>query len=129
MCTNYNCAGKKGKTSEMDKKETPLLTAAKNGISEMVEEIIEQFPVAINDMNTDKKNIVLLAVENRQSHIYKFLQGQKIMKETIFRKTDKDGNSALHLAAMMGSHRPWLIPGSALQMQWEIKWYEVCMKI
>ncbi|KAL8523023.1 hypothetical protein ACS0TY_013116 [Phlomoides rotata] len=112
----------------MEKKETPILIAAKNGILEMVEEILEQFPVAINDMNIDKKNIVLLAVENRQPHIYKFLQGRKIMKETIFRKTDKDGNSALHLAAMMGAHRPWLIPGAALQMQWEIKWYEYVKK-
>ncbi|CBI28743.3 unnamed protein product, partial [Vitis vinifera] len=25
---------------------------------------------------------------------------------------------------MLGENKPWLIPGAALQMQWEIKWYE-----
>ncbi|KAK3001617.1 hypothetical protein RJ639_020656 [Escallonia herrerae] len=47
------------------------------------------------------------------------------MKE-VFRKVDKDGKYVLHLAAKLGSYRPWLFfPGAALQMQWEIKWYEV----
>ncbi|KAI3460905.1 hypothetical protein Pfo_017568 [Paulownia fortunei] len=117
--------GKKEKALEVvEKKETPILIAAKNGITEMVARILELFPVAIHDMNNEKKNTVLLAVENRQPHVYKFLLGWKKMRETVFRKTDKDGNSALHLAAMLGDHRPWLIPGAALQMQWEIKWYE-----
>ncbi|XP_068636204.1 ankyrin repeat-containing protein ITN1-like, partial [Aristolochia californica] len=35
-----------------------------------------------------------------------------------------DGNSALHLAAALGKNRPWIIPGAALQMQWEIKWFK-----
>ncbi|KAK9945236.1 hypothetical protein M0R45_010761 [Rubus argutus] len=26
--------------------------------------------------------------------------------------------------AKFGDHKPWLISGAALQMQWEIKWYE-----
>lgn len=47
-------------------------------------------------------------------------------KDTVFRKTDKDGNSALHLAASFSEYRPRLSPSPAPQMQWEIKWYEVC---
>ncbi|EYU40899.1 hypothetical protein MIMGU_mgv1a020415mg [Erythranthe guttata] len=109
---------------EMEKRETPILIAARNGITEIVAKILELFPVAIHDMNNERKNVVLLAVENRQPHVYEFLMKRKIMKETIFRKMDKDGNSALHLAAMLGENKPWLIPGAALQMQWEIKWYE-----
>ncbi|KAL7084230.1 hypothetical protein ACP275_14G212500 [Erythranthe tilingii] len=109
---------------EMEKRETPILIAAKNGITEIVAKILELFPVAIHDMNNERKNVVLLAVENRQPHVYEFLMKRKTMKETIFRKMDKDGNSALHLAAMLGDNKPWLIPGAALQMQWEIKWYE-----
>ncbi|KAL6210598.1 hypothetical protein ACLB2K_015830 [Fragaria x ananassa] len=110
--------------AEMEKKETPILIAAKNGVTEMVEKILELFPVAIHDLNAQKKNIVLLAVENRQPHVYQLLLEKKIMKESIFCKVDKDGNSALHLAARLGEYKPWLIPGAALQMQWEIKWYE-----
>ncbi|KAK9281467.1 hypothetical protein L1049_004370 [Liquidambar formosana] len=108
----------------VDKRETPILIAAKNGVTEMVEKILELFPVAIHDMNSDKKNMVLLAVENRQPHVYKLLLGRNILKERLFRKVDSNGNSALHLAAKMGEYRPWLIPGAALQMQWELKWYQ-----
>lgn len=114
--------------SEIDKKETAILIAAKNGVTEMVEKILELFPVAIHDMNAEKKNTVLLAVENRQPHVYKLLLKRNILKESVFRKLDKDGNSALHLAATLGGYKPWMIPGSALQMQWEIKWYQVMIK-
>ncbi|XP_031287127.1 uncharacterized protein LOC116145835 [Pistacia vera] len=111
-------------TGMTSKKETPILIAAKNGITEMVQKILEKYPVAIQDMNTDRKNIVLLAVENRQPHVYQLLLKISTMKESVFRKVDNKGNSALHLAATLGDHKPWLIPGAALQMQWELKWYE-----
>ncbi|WJZ90105.1 hypothetical protein VitviT2T_009275 [Vitis vinifera] len=114
----------KKKPSEMERKETPLLVAAKNGVVEIVERILELFPVAIHDKDYQKKNIVLLAVEYRQPHVYELLVKRKVLKDAVFRHVDIDGNSALHLAAMLGENKPWLIPGAALQMQWEIKWYE-----
>lgn len=92
----------------------------------MVKKILDQFPVAIQDSNADGKNIVLLAAENRQQLVYKHLLDRNIGIESVFRKVDKKGNSALHLAAKLGEYRPWHIPGAALQMQWEIKWYQVC---
>ncbi|PRQ26023.1 putative ankyrin repeat-containing domain-containing protein [Rosa chinensis] len=113
------------KSPEMEKKETPILIAAKNGETEMVEKILDLFPVAIHDLNAQKKNIVLVAVEHRQPYVYQLLLKRKIMKESIFCKVDNDGNSALHLAAKLGDYKPWLIPGAALQMQWEFEWYEV----
>ncbi|KAL2236473.1 UNVERIFIED_CONTAM: putative 26S proteasome regulatory subunit p28 [Sesamum indicum] len=108
------------------KGETPILVAAKNGIIEMVEKILDLFPVAIYDMNVEKKNIVLLTVENRQPQLYTFLTRRKTMREAIFRQRDAHGNTALHLAAMLPADtiRPWPVPGAVLQMQWEIKWYE-----
>ena len=105
--------------------ETPVLIAAKNGVVEMVEKILHLFPVAIHDLNADGKNIVLLAVENRHPHVYQLLVEKNIVKQSAFRVVDSQGNSALHLAAKLGDHKPWLIPGAALQMQWELKWYQV----
>ncbi|XP_050265751.1 uncharacterized protein LOC126709518 isoform X4 [Quercus robur] len=106
------------------KKESPILIAAKNGITEIVENILEHFPVAIHDMNEHKKNIVLLAVENRQPHVYQLLLRRNVRTDSVFRRVDNKGNSALHLAAKLGDNKPWLIPGAALQIQWEIKWHE-----
>ena len=60
----------KEEISEMEKIESPILIAAKNGITEIVEKILEKFPVALHDMNYQKKNVVLLAVENRQPHVF-----------------------------------------------------------
>ncbi|XP_042986633.1 uncharacterized protein LOC122315019 isoform X2 [Carya illinoinensis] len=112
--------------TEIAKKlDTPILIAAKNGITEIVDEILKYFPVAIDDLNVDKKNIVLLAVENRQPNVYQLLLEIKDpQKESVFRHVDNDGNSAQHLAARLGDYKPWLIPGAALQMQWENKWHE-----
>ena len=109
----------------MEKIESPLLIAAKNGITEIVEKILEKFPVAVHDMNYENKNVVLLAVENRQPHVYQLLLNMTKTKESVFRKVDHEGNSALHLAARLGDYNSWLIHGDALQMHWEIKWYEV----
>jgi ankyrin repeat protein len=100
--------------------ETPILIAAKNGITEIVEKIMEDFPFCIHGMNIKKKNIVLLAVEHKQPHVYQLLLKQNISRVGVFRVVDKDGNSALHLTANLGEYKPWLIPGAALQMQWEI---------
>ncbi|KAK2987144.1 hypothetical protein RJ640_019704, partial [Escallonia rubra] len=104
--------------------ETPILIAAKNGITEIVQKILEDFPAAVHDVNSDKKNIVLLAAENKQPRVFKLLLKRIFNRDIVFRSVDKDGNSALHLAAMLGKHRPWQIPGPAFQMQWELKWYE-----
>ena len=112
-------------TYEIEKQHTPILIAAKMGVTEMVEKILDEFPVAIQDVDIDNKNIVLLAVEYRQPQVYDLLLHRKILKENVFRQLDKDGNSALHLAAQCKEQRPWLIAGVAFQMQWEIKWYKV----
>jgi len=117
--------GTSGSLEIVEKRQTPILIAAKMGITEMVEKILEEFPVAIQDLDEDNKNIVLLAVEDRQPQVYELLLNKKILKESMFHQLDSQGNSALHLAAHCKDHLPWLIPGAALQMQWEIKWYKV----
>ncbi|XVF65166.1 hypothetical protein PTKIN_Ptkin09bG0224900 [Pterospermum kingtungense] len=116
--------------SESTKSETPspILIAASKGITEMVAKILEKFPVAIQDVDAENKNVLLLAVENRQTHTFQFLIERKILHESVFRHWDNQGNNALHLAATYGHYRPWLIPGSALQMQWEFKWYKFVKK-
>ncbi|KAJ1395169.1 PGG domain [Sesbania bispinosa] len=104
---------------------SPILIAAKMGVTEMVEKILDTFPVAIHDVDSDNKNVVLLAIENRQPRVYKLLAKRNSVKESAFRQIDNQGNSALHLAATYREHRPWRVPGDAMQMQWEYKWYKL----
>jgi hypothetical protein len=113
-------AAKKGITEMV---ESPVLVAAKKGITEMVERILRLYPVAIFDQDKDSKNIVLLAVEHRQVHVYDYMLIVSNV-ESAFWKLDKEGNSALHLAAMLSDRRLWST-GAALHIQWEIKWYKV----
>ncbi|XP_078155729.1 uncharacterized protein LOC144551576 [Carex rostrata] len=103
---------------------SPVLVAAKNGITEMVKKILKNYPVAVMDRDKDNKNIILLAVEFRQVHVYKYMLENFSTVEGIFGKVDKDENSALHLAAMLSHSRPWSNPGAAFKMQWESKWYQ-----
>ena len=77
--------------------------------------------MAIHDVTSEGKNIVLLAAESRQPQVYQLLLESRLLKETMLQKLDNKGNSALHLAAKLGKNKPWLIPGAALQMQWELK--------
>ena len=103
---------------------TPVLLAAGNGITKMVEQILEAFPVAIND-RSEGKNIVHWAVKNRQPRVLQLLLKHEFVKRKLIHEVDTEENNALHLAAEIGEKKPWLIPGAALQMQWEFKWYEV----
>ncbi|KAJ6336050.1 hypothetical protein OIU78_012618 [Salix suchowensis] len=60
-------------TPKMEKTDTPLLLAARNGITEIMEKILDKYSFAIHDFNSQKKNVVLLAVQYRQTHVYQFL--------------------------------------------------------
>ncbi|KAJ6730815.1 hypothetical protein OIU85_021589 [Salix viminalis] len=46
---------KKPKAPLMETRETPIIIAAKNGIVEMMEEILEKFLEAINDVNAGEE--------------------------------------------------------------------------
>ena len=104
-----------------------MLVAAKYGVAEIIEKILERFPMAIYDKDTKNRNIVLIALENRHVKMLKFLLNKYKPEHIVFQNMDDKGNTALHYAAMYDeqSVRPWPVPGAALQLQWEIKWHEV----
>lgn len=79
--------------------------------------------MAIHDMDLEQKNIIMLAAEHRQPEIYMIFLKRKT--ESWLGKVDVEGNTVLHLAAKHQDNQPLLIPGAALQMQREIKWFKV----
>ncbi|XP_019461959.1 PREDICTED: uncharacterized protein LOC109361096 [Lupinus angustifolius] len=112
---------------EVDLKETPFLVAARYGIVEMVHEILNEIPSAIHNTNKKKENVLLVAVKNRQPLVIDTIRMR--MKTEVWNNlllaVDDDENTMLHLAAQaLGKDMPWQIAGSALQMVWDIKWFQ-----
>ncbi|XP_027368533.1 uncharacterized protein LOC113874510 [Abrus precatorius] len=114
---------------KIDKKETPFLVAARNGIVEMVNEILSRIPSVIHNTNSKKENVLLVAVVNRQPLVVQSLKMRMESKREVWNNlllaVDENENTMLHLAAYApGGDKPWQIAGSALQMMWDIKWFQ-----
>ena len=109
---------------------TPILDEAATGIKEIVEKILEEFPLTILDRDYLRRDIVMVAAEHRQSHVYDFLLRNSNIadKALTLREQDRCGETALHKTAKLKNYEGWVIPtGMLLQMQWEVTWYEVCL--
>ncbi|XP_054800531.1 ankyrin repeat-containing protein ITN1-like isoform X2 [Prosopis cineraria] len=113
------------KENEGGRNEPILLIAAKNGVLEMVKKILEDEPGAIHETNSLAQNVLHVTVENKQhdvfEHLEEYLKDKMLWKSHVGR-ADKDGNTVLHLAAKLSHCKPLHIGGSAMQMQWELKW-------
>lgn len=108
------------------KRRVALLMATRYGVTEVVGKILRSTPVAIFEKTEDRKNIVLVAVKERQTHILNLLMKEHSHLWPSLRKAvDDEANNALHLAAKLSTQMPWKIPGSFMQLQWEVKWFEV----
>ncbi|XP_045819481.1 uncharacterized protein LOC123912929 [Trifolium pratense] len=114
--------------SETLKSETAILTAARNGIVEIVNELITEIPSSIYEVNLENKNVLLVAVENRRTIVVEGLRkrldecNKKAIFDNLIQGVDREENTVLHLAATK-SDRDWHIAGAALQMMWHIKWF------
>jgi len=121
----------KGKKSEQEEEKklegaskpayTPLLMAACNGITEIVELIIHFHPHSIEHVSEDEQNILYMAVKHRQKEIYQILKKLKMVR-SLAGKIDKDSNTVLHYTAeFQGGSQP----GYAMQLQEELHWFDV----
>lgn len=106
-----------------EKSVSPILIAAKMGIVEIVEEVLNKYPMVQYDEDLDKKNVLMLAVENGQAHVVDRLRKKYSGEHSIYQKVDNKGDTVIHLAATFGKNRPWRISSAAIQMQWDLKWY------
>ncbi|XP_028789092.1 uncharacterized protein LOC114745117 [Neltuma alba] len=100
--------------------ETPLMIAAQNGVKEIVMKLLDFFPSTVNIVNEEGKNTILLAAEKRQTKLYQILCENKFLDKRVFSQVDKDGNTALHLAANPGINLDW----QTTTMVEELKWFE-----
>ncbi|PON91307.1 Transmembrane protein [Trema orientale] len=109
--------------------ETPLIAAARNGILEIVETILEVYPQAIEHVNHKNENIFHVAARYRRVEILELLQKSHVPISRLRRKITADGDSILHKAAYLGQNSLRDRPGEALRMQSEIQWFKRVQKI
>ncbi|KAJ9169177.1 hypothetical protein P3X46_020638 [Hevea brasiliensis] len=108
---------------------TPLLIASSTGIIEIVDEILEAYPQAVEHVSDMGQNILHVAIKNRQRDIFRRVKKMKIPMAILVRKIDNNGYSLLHHAADLhndfGGHKP----STVLQLQGELRWFERVKKI
>ena len=83
--------------------DTPLLLATKHGCTQVVEEILELYPQAIEHVDQDGRNILHIAILYRNHEVFDLVVNTKYAKERLRGKIDNDANTLLH---MVGEESP-----------------------
>lgn len=106
--------------------ETPLFLATMSGIREIVEQILDVHPQAIEHINNKGRNILHLAIKYRQIEIFDLVVSNEMLARRLIAETDKWGNSLLHMAGKKSSAcMAEKIQSPALQLQKELLLLEV----
>ncbi|XVF27959.1 hypothetical protein REPUB_Repub14bG0154000 [Reevesia pubescens] len=102
--------------------DTPLLIAARTGIREIVEEILNVYPQAVEHVNQDGQNILHFAIMHRHSEIF-YLVTKKASDRLVL-GIDNHGCTILHYTAEMKYYTGGTTTTVALKLQEELKWFE-----
>ncbi|KAG5235268.1 protein ACCELERATED CELL DEATH [Salix suchowensis] len=117
-----------GQTSDLPsvnrEERIPLFLATRNGIEEIVWEIIKLHPHAVEKLNDKGQSILDVSVMYRKKKIFSLVKQQKIPLARLHRVLDMEGNTLLHHVADMEHYRGGTKPGPALQLQEELQWFE-----
>ena len=106
-------------------KQISLFIATINGIEEIVWEIINKYPHAVEQLNEEGQSILDVAVMHRQKKIFNLVKQLKLPLARLHRVIDKKRNTLLHHVADMEHYRGGTKPGPALELQEELQWFEV----
>lgn len=104
-----------------------ILKAAELGVHEVVEAIVETFPIAVYcSEGSTKRFFFHMAVENRCEKVFNLIYQMSDHKYQFSTMTDYSGDSLLHMVARLAPpHKLNLVSGAALQMQRELQWFKV----
>ncbi|XP_059662994.1 ankyrin repeat-containing protein At5g02620-like [Cornus florida] len=109
---------------------TPLFLATKVGIIEIVEEILNRYPQAVEHRDDEGRSILHVAIQYRQMHIFDLVQKMEIPMMRLMGRTDKNGNSVLHMVGMKETDRATEDTQSpALLLQEDLLLFERVQKI
>nr|GEU63500.1 ankyrin repeat-containing protein At5g02620-like [Tanacetum cinerariifolium] len=104
--------------------DTPLLLATKYRCTQVVEEILESYPQAIEHVDQDGRNILHIAILYRNHEVFDLVVDTKYAKQRLRGKIDNDANTLLH---MVGEEAPDVeadLKGPALVLQDNMKLFK-----
>ena len=100
--------------------------AVKYGLVEFVEELIISNPQIIRRHDAKNRSLFAYAVIYRQEKIFNLITLLGSRRRSIMLASDSHKNNFLHLAAKLSpTSKLDEVPGAALQMQKELKWFQV----
>jgi len=103
--------------------KNPLIEASRNGIIEIVEEILDKFPYVAYSFDESGKNLLHIAVEQKDQTLYEHLSSNIAFRDMLA-DVDNEGNTVLHLATNLGTS-PRVLLGNLNQMTWDVCWFKV----
>lgn len=111
---------------EQETGNTPLFLATKSGCMEIVEQILELYPQAIEHIDEKGRNILHVAIKYRQLRAFELVTRKGAPKQRLVRKVDNQGNSILHTVGIkVKDYTPETLLGPALELQEELLWLKV----
>ncbi|KAH9660794.1 ANK REP REGION domain-containing protein [Citrus sinensis] len=114
-----------GESTAIDNAETPLFLATKSGCLEIVKEIFNVYPQAVEHIDDEGRNILHVAIKYRQLEIFELVIQMEVPMRRLVRKIDNGGNTLLHMTGIKRSdYVPEKMEGPALVLQEELLWYE-----
>ncbi|KAM3749757.1 hypothetical protein ACB098_05G211600 [Castanea mollissima] len=109
---------------------TPLFLATKSGCIEIVREILEIYPQAVEHIDNEGRTILHVAIKYRQLEVFKLVLTMEVAMRWLVRRLDNDGNSILHMVGIKrDDYVPEKLRGPALELQEELLWFEVLFLI
>ncbi|KAF5472736.1 hypothetical protein F2P56_009429 [Juglans regia] len=124
--------GKSSGSGSEQEPYTPLLIAATEGIVEIVREILQQHPQAIDHLSKDEENILHVAISHRQLEVFKYLKKKKlILRCRLVSRINVRGYTILHQVADIKNRRGGnkTVGGPAFDFSEELRWSERVQKI
>jgi hypothetical protein len=105
---------------------TPLFLATKLGCIEIVKEILDKYPQAVEHIDNGGRTILHVAIKYRQLEVFNLVLKMEVAMRWLIRRLDNNGNSILD---MVGIKREDYVPeklrGPAFELQEELLWFEV----
>ncbi|GMP67143.1 hypothetical protein CsSME_00027232 [Camellia sinensis var. sinensis] len=110
--------------------ETPLFLATKSGCVEIVKEILEQYPWAVEHIDSKGRTMLHVAIKYRQIEIFNIVEKMEVPMRRLERKIDNKLNTILHMVGKKRrDHTAREVQSAALQLREDMLLFERVMKI